>query len=415
MKARVLALFRDDFIRHNAVFFVGSMTVAVLNYLYHPIISRLLTIQQFGEVQAFLSLSAQFGVIAGVFGMIILNLRANQTDEDAAKGEQTVRELYSLSLIIMGLVSVGLLLIAPYLSRTLELTSYAGFFIIAGSILLGTPRTFAKFHLQANKRFAQMSISEIIISGGKIAIAAALIMSGLHVAGALGGFLLATLAGLIYVYPRTRATISPLSLPRPRFTRALARELKYGGLILIATSFTTFLTVADILVVRYFFDAETAGLYAGIATVARIIVFATGSVAGVTIAHIALKKSRAENHATMKKSLLLVGLIAGGGLAVFALIPSLIVSLLMGGRFLPLADLLPLLSLLMALVAITNLFVMYFLALRVYALVGIAFLGASSIAVSTFIWHDTVAHVVWGFIGGIMLTLLLQCLLYIRK
>ena len=42
MKRLLSAYWRDDFIRHNAIFFAGSMAVAVLNYIYYPIVGRLL-------------------------------------------------------------------------------------------------------------------------------------------------------------------------------------------------------------------------------------------------------------------------------------------------------------------------------------------------------------------------------------
>ena len=417
MMRRIKAAYKDEFFRHNAVFFVGSMLVAVLNYLYHPIVSRMLTVEQFGEVQAYLSIAMQFTVVAGVFGMVVLNIKANH--DEAKKSESTeqnslIAQLYTLSMGLMVVISALLLAASPYLTHGLALSTSSGLFIVVGILLLSTSQTFANFHLQAEKFFAKVSISGIIASLGKIVFSVLFIYLGFSVAGALAGYLVATFVALAYIYPKTKSTISPSQFTWVHFTPELWRELRFGVLVLFATGFATFLYTADIIVVRYFFTEETAGLYAGIATVARIIVFATASVAGVAIAHVKLRQSREENHALMRKSLVIVTLIGGCGLTLFTLFPELIMSMLMGSRFLSLAPLLPLLTLLMFAVSITNLFVMYFLALRKFVLIPVVSISGICIAIFTFLWHSAVTHVIWDFLCGIAIALLILIVLYVR-
>ena len=386
------------------------MAVAVLNYAYHPIISRLLSVEEFGEVQAYFSLIAQLGIITGVFGRIILNIKTNTTENDSS--DDTVNQLYTLSTLITFSIILGLLIGAPYIGVLFNLPGYVGLVLTALILLISIPQTFAKFHLQAEKKFTQVSISEFLVSIGKILFAILFILIGTKVAGALAGLLASVVVGLVYVYPYTKHVIHHTHLVRPHLSPAIWKELHYGTLILFATGFATFLFTADILVVRYFFDSETAGLYAGIATVARIIVFATGSVAGVTIAHIKLKNTRIENHMIMHKAIILVGGMAVTLLLIFSLLPSFIMKILMGERFLPLANLLPLLSLLMLTVALTNLFIMYFLALRRFVLIPITLFGSCSIAIMLFMWHNSVQDIIFGLICGVGLVFTTLFFLY---
>lgn len=413
MKKRLLSYYQDDFLRHNIIFFIGSMTVAVLNYAYHPIISRMLSVEEFGEVQAYFSLIAQIGIISGVFGRIILNIKTNVTDNNS--NENVVGQLYSLSTLLTGALALGLIAFSPYIGALLNLPGYLGLIITAVILLISIPVTFAKFELQAKKQFGKVSIAELITSVGKIAFALMCIYLGTQALGALFGLLLAILVGLIYVYPHTKKTIHFNSFARPSLSPTLRTELKYGALIFVATSFITFLYTSDILIVRYFFDAETAGMYAGIATVARIIVFATGSIAGVAIAHVMLKNSHQENHMVMNKSLRLVIVIAGSILVIFSLIPELIIKALMGDRFLDMAELLPFLSILMALVALTNLFIMYFLALRRYFLIPILLISSLTIAITTFMWHNSVEDVLLSLVYGVVLALVSMVFFYLQE
>jgi len=305
----------DEFLRNNAVFFVGSLLVAVLNYLYHPIISRTLSVEEFGQVQGYLSVAVQFGVLSTVFGMVLLNLKTSLQAEDSRDIRNSV---YSLGLLAAGGASVLLLVASPYLGEKLSLTSSWGWVLVSLAIFVGMPRVFAKFHLQAEKRFGMASLLELFGAAGKIIFALFLIYLGFETLGAVGGYVLAIIAGLLLALPYTWDTLSLQNFVWPTLTPVLKQEIRYGLFILLAIGFVTFLYTADILVIRYLFSEETAGLYAGIATIARIIVFGTASVAGVLLSHVTLRSTTQENHQTLRKGVLATLVLGGFALAVIA-------------------------------------------------------------------------------------------------
>ena len=79
---RLLSLVRSsDFLRHNLVFFVGSFAVSVINYLYYPVLGRLLPTTQFGEVQTLVTLFLQANIFLGVITNVAVNIVANERDE----------------------------------------------------------------------------------------------------------------------------------------------------------------------------------------------------------------------------------------------------------------------------------------------------------------------------------------------
>lgn len=74
---------QDKFLQHNAIYFIGTVSVAFLNYLYHPVMGRLMKVADFGEVQAFLSFLLIFGVFTGFFKNVITTIVANlKNDQD---------------------------------------------------------------------------------------------------------------------------------------------------------------------------------------------------------------------------------------------------------------------------------------------------------------------------------------------
>ena len=88
MKRLILSYLQDDFLRHNLIFFIGSIIVAVLNYLYHPIMSRMLSVEDFGEVQVLFSILGLVAVPLGIFNIIALNLYTNNNSYESPVVQQ---------------------------------------------------------------------------------------------------------------------------------------------------------------------------------------------------------------------------------------------------------------------------------------------------------------------------------------
>ncbi len=88
MRQLVRTLRESTFVRHNAIFFAGSLSIGLLNYLYYPVIGRLLHPNSFGEVQVLFSLFAQISIFFGILGLITINITANTAD--AAKRNRLI-------------------------------------------------------------------------------------------------------------------------------------------------------------------------------------------------------------------------------------------------------------------------------------------------------------------------------------
>jgi len=148
-------------------------------------------------------------------------------------------------------------------------------------------------------------------------------------------------------------------------------------LVLTGSLAITGMYSVDTVAVKHYFDAHTAGLYAGISTVARIIFFLTASIAAVLMPSIKLAHPAKQNRQTLLKSFALLACIGGAALLVFTLLPNVIIRILMGGKYLPYASLLPRLSLMIFIISILNLFIVYYMALRRYIVIPIVLLGVA--------------------------------------
>jgi len=424
-------IINDDFLKNNIIFFIGSMAVAVLNYLYHPILGRMMSVEDFGEVQSLISLFMQLSIFTGIFNVITVNVVANYEDEK--ERNRIISSLRRIAFCIAGVLFFMVVACSALLRDFFQFSSVYPFVILAFLLIAGVSFTFRKAFLQGISDFRAVSWAGIISAAGRLGFAAILVYFGWRSFGAISALLIAQGLALAYVYFKTKKTFNLSIFSKPRrkvplvggikpptaikyhtsdFVRSFSlrgkdgigavikTEYRYAILIFLATSAITFLYTADVLMVKHWFAPEEAGLYSGIATIARIIFFATGSVSGVLLAAIKIKNAPEVNKKILKKGLILILLIAGAGLLIFSVFPELIINILIGSRYTVLAPLLPALSLLLALVSLINLLFFYFLALRRSIIFSASLAGPLVIILLSLFRHESLEQIIHNFLIG---------------
>lgn len=413
MRAKIKALAEDKFIKNNTIYFLGSLLVAFFSYLYHPVLGRMMSISDFGEVQTLLSLVAQTGVFLGIFNIIVVNIVTNA--EGDAEKVKIISRLYRFALFISLTFALLLVAASPWLESFFNFQSFWPFVSLAVIVAISVSFSFRRAYLQAVKDFWAVSIAGLIGTAGRLVFAVLLVYLGFSSLGAISAIVLADLLIMLFVYQKTRAQFS-LKLATDEATpRGLKRELRYGLLIFFASGFVTFLYTSDILIVKHYFPAAEAGLYSGIATVARAIFFITGSVAGVLLPSIKIRNSFAKNHQIFKKALVLIILIGGATGLTFSLFSDTVIRYSIGAKYASMAGVLPKMSLFLFLASVINLFFVYFLALREYLLIPFAFLSGVLVAGISFLRHENLNAVINNFLFSSIFTLVWLSLLYWQR
>lgn len=396
MLSRLKGVSKDPFLRQNAIFFAGSMVVAVVNYAYHPMVSRFLSVRDFGEVVTLLSLSAQFGVVIGIFGTVATNIRVR--GERIVAGRSMLLELQSFAVILAGVASCLLLAGTPYLTRVLSFHSTSPFLVLSAILLVSVSYNFASSGLQGARRFGELSIASFIMAIGRLLFGILFVVLGWNTLGAVAGIFIAQLVALFYILRIHTDDAGTDVFVRPHFDTLFLAELKYGLLVFAGTGFITLLYTADVIAVKYFFDPTIAGMYGGIETIARIIFFATGSIAGVLFPSLSQSHTSQENLRNFRKAVILTLVVTCSGLFVLWFFPKLVIGLMLGERYLPLANLLPKLALVVSLTSLLNIFMIYFLALRKVQLLFLGMTGTVLLALSIGVKHETVQDIVNDFL-----------------
>ena len=388
---------QNTFFKNFLIYFSGSMVVSVINYAFYPIIGRLLSVQEFGEMQVLIALVTQVGLLLAALATVITHTTASAEDESIAR--KTITELRSVVLLLaIPLLLLGLLTI-PFLQEYLHYDATLPFIALFASVFVSVLATFNNATLQGQKRFKQISFMAILQALSKLIIAVVLIYVGL---GVLGGILGVFLAGVIsYIY--TTQYVKKWHIIKFKnitaFKNAIIKllpELRYGFLSFITLASMAILFTVDIIAVKHYFDAHTAGVYAGISTIAKIAYFALTPMSAVLLPSVAGEKG-SRTHIVKTAATVLLSMSAVG-LTIVYFAHELITSILFGERFVGMSYLLPSITLAMALLAILYNIVMYGLALRAKVLGYALPLGALLVLTLNFFQHSTLDDIIYNLI-----------------
>ena len=366
------------------------MVVAFLNYMFYPVLGRLLSPADFGDIQALISLITQSSIIFGAFSMIVVNVTINT--ENPHERDAIITELQKITFWIIGIAFIFLLLSISELKYFFNFSSVFPLVGLAIILPISSLTTFRNAYLQGSGFFMQLSISGVISSFGRLVFAIIFILFGFGVLGATFGIIFANLTVFIYLYYQTKGSLH-LNTKANLHTLesgSIKRELKYGVLIFFTTSLVTIFYTSDILIVKHYFNSVDAGLYSGISAIAKILFFAIGPSSAVLLSSVKIKHSFAENTSALKKSFLVSFLVGVCGIFMFYTFSDTIISLMIGGKYASFAHFLPKAGLVMLLTAIVNIFIFYFLALRRFFLIGISLVGMVFMGFILFQGHTSI-------------------------
>jgi len=402
MKKLLNKLQDDTFIRNSFIFFLGSLIVAVVNYAYYPIMGRVLSVEDFGEVQVIATIVLQITIVLNVFGYITINLFTNTKDKKEC--ENRVRDLEGAALVIIAGLSLLALIFNGYIGSYLKFSSIFVLISLVLIFLLNVPFTIKNGWLQANHKFKEMATAAFISATFKLLLALPLIYMGFKIGGALFGLVSATALSLVYVSHRAKTNIKLRDHLGENYFKIilkdekLKKDLLYGLLIFFALFSINLLYSGDVILVRRFFSTTDSGLYSGIASIGRIIFFSTFAISAVLLPSVKISGKPTDNVKSLQKALGITMLLGGLALLLFYLAPQMIITILIGKNYVAYSGLLFNVGLFILLASLVNVLFVYGIALRKMGISIIGPLAAISVFVASYVNNGSVESIINNFI-----------------
>lgn len=320
---------------------VGTLISGLLGYAFHFVVSRQISIPQYGELQSLLSLS----IIFGVFNSALSYFTIQHTSVFAAYKDYTAiqeftnylyRNVFKFATALLAILAI----FSPPMASILHFSSYTGFFAISLATFISTMTVIYTEILRGWGKFFLLSIIGIttafakFLSGAIFAFAsqkAAIISFAFLIAALVNWYLAKSWSNKIIAGKHNQENTN--NWKNKYFSeiniRRMAAKIFIFSLVIILVS------NLDVILVKYFSTPETAGYYGAFALVGKIVLWLNLSVISVM-----LPSACADGHSgkrPSKKNLTgsysLMTAIALVFLVAYYFFPNYIISLFFGKKY----------------------------------------------------------------------------------
>lgn len=392
---------RSDFVRHGALVFAATMIGNVLNYVFNLAISRRIGVENFATLSSLVSALMILSVPANVLNLIVVKYVSEfHAVDDRAKTWRLTQLLFKWTGVGgAGFLLAGLVLHKP-ISDFLRIPDQTGVLLCFVLLAISFVTPSIRGLLQGEQEFKQFSASVVLEGFLKVAIGVGLVYAGYGVVGALSGWIAGSAIALGYtlwaVYSHRANLTTPVHLRLDS-----GRLLKTVAGIALAMGALTVMSFTDVILVKHYFNARQAGLYAALSLTGRVLLFLVGFFPMVLLPKAVATAKRGESPARLLfQAVIGTVAISGPALMVFALLPATVIKLLAGSAFVAAAPYVFEYDVAIAMLAIITLLVNYKIGLHrfrfLYALYCV--LAAEAIAIS--VHHSSLWDVVHILLAG---------------
>lgn len=406
---QALSILKTKKISPEQLFMLSVLAVNGGNYLYNLILGRVLGPAQFADAAVLITFLLVLSFVAMTFQLVTAKFSV-VFENDTFKN--FISKIYKNATIV-GLGLGALIIVFANQLQAVFNTSSSSMFTIFG---IGVPLYFLmsvnRGVFQGKKEFKSLSITYQAEMLSRLVITLALIFlfdiqSSVVIAV---GILISFGFGLV-----------PFKFKNLNFKKTIAIEASQSKQVksfFIITAFYELTQIiinnSDILLVKHYFDAYDAGLYASLALIGRIVYFVAWMFVMLLLPTVVQLKK--EGKATAPILFKYVGYIAAIATAIVigcALFPETAITILFGDSYLTMAPLLWKYALATGLFAISNIFAYYYLSLDRYIPVVISgVFGMLQMGLVIF-FHDSLEQVVHMQIIAMVSLLVIQVIFFV--
>jgi O-antigen/teichoic acid export membrane protein len=413
MKEKVYQLVKGNLLlKGSLIVLIGSTLANFGNYLFHLFMGRLLGPAEYGLLESLISLTYFLGVPVAVLNLVMVKFISQESDKMKVAG--FIRAM-SQRVALAG--TIGLLFFLGLFPLLRNLIKVDSFFLILGVGIfsyLGLFLMICSASLQGVMDFVKLSLFSIFTPWVKLLLAAALVIGGLGVSGAIGGIVAASLFSLILGYVFLKRSLPLTSVKVIEIRRAFRRIGRYSLATLVSTlSLTSFYTV-DIILARYFLSPVLAGQYALLSILGKIIFFASNPVAMVMFPMVSERRANGKGYRELfGLSILLVAMVSVAISVLYSVFPSPIIGIF-GNQYLAATASLGFFAVFISLYSLSSLLINFFLSISATSIVYWPAILAIFQIIFISIYHHSLNEIIFVNIG-IMALLLVGLWLYYLK
>ncbi|HEV7216107.1 MAG TPA: oligosaccharide flippase family protein, partial [Chloroflexota bacterium] len=251
----------------------GALATNILSFLFSFATARLLLPEDFATVTAALSLLVLVTIPAATLQLVAARYSAIWGQTEPARATVLARRLGRVALVVGGALALLVAAFSGPLAEYLRVPSRLPVLIVAGVLACSFVGPVYRGLLQGHHRFGLFALASSSEFAIRLLIGVALVAVGLREAGALLGVMIGAACGAWLAWWCAHQG----AVGAPGATVPWGRVLRWAAPTLLVQAALSALLFQDTLLAKHFFDPAGAGAYAGLATTARVLVYASGA------------------------------------------------------------------------------------------------------------------------------------------
>lgn len=394
----------ESFEKSSIIVFILTMTANVCNYLFQIIVGKMLSVEDYAQVNTVLAIVSVLAIPTTIITMICARYIALNYSEGKENNIISVLKVLIRMIVTIDIVMlVGAFILMKGISSLFGL--YSKWYII-GAVIVAIFNLFFAITsgtLQGMKKFVPYGIQTICTSLGKLIFSVIFIIIGWNIGGVicgvLMGILLAITLGLKYMWTYIKKSL----VDRSSSYIDIKEFFKYAIGTFIAQGCVIALTNGDILLVKVYFSDTEAGLYSSAMVIGKIAMYVATAVIATLFPMVVEKYNNGEDTVPLFRKAMLYGggisLICAAGMI---LLGKYVIGILFGQKYLEAIQYLPSVCMFVVPLTFITILMNYLLAVnkaKVFdILIGI---GVIAILVGSYFAHDTIQNLM-NLVGAVL-------------
>jgi O-antigen/teichoic acid export membrane protein len=325
--------------KSSIIIFTLSMGANVINYIFQITTSRLLSVSDFGAMNALFSLLMLAALPSSVFALVVSKYTAEfNSDNQSLKIPYFIKKMAMYAGIISIIVSVIIILSAPFIRSFLLIDDPYVVELLAVAAGLGIVSPVFSGGLQGLKKFVNLGLFSIIVAIVKLGLSILLIFLGFSLLGIAGALIIAGIVSIAYGAMVIKKHFSGTKPQRLNVSREIV--FRFMLVSLITSICLAVFTNIDMLMVKHFFNETNAGLYSSAMQFGKILLYVPTAFVLAMFPIAAEENARSGNpFSILKKSLLYCAVLTIGGAILFCAFSQFFITFLFGQKYIEAAAL----------------------------------------------------------------------------
>lgn len=388
MKQKIKNLMSHPLFSGSAIVFIGNMSANAINYVYHLVMGRLLGPVEYGILASLYSVLYLVSIIPSSASVSIVKFISAAKDNEIYSVYEAIRKLILKIAIVM---SVLVAVITPLVSKFLHIESTWSVILVAPILFLSLLTLVSQSASQGLLKFTGYIIPTLISSLIKFLLGVIFVVIGWSVFGAMFAIVIGAAISYLYSYKYIKKHIKIIKISKVN----LRPFFGYSGPVLIqALAFTSIFTT-DVILAKHFLSPFSAGIYAAISTLGKIIYFAASPIAATMFPVISKRKSLNQGYLKVFfASLAITVAIASTITILFWLFPNIAIGVLYGKDYLSAKADLVWMGVFILFYTLSNLLVNFFLSIGNVRIVLIPLLASIVQAIVIWFYHGSITEII---------------------